>query len=845
MVWWKPSTWGNKDTGKTGDSSKLEKDNTYKPSPSNQNIKITKDTPQIGSPTITQQESKKSSGGGSSNKSGGGSSGSSSRNILSSTPTITATPNVVNTSPNNVVSASFVSGGSASGQGGIIQDTATGGTMSNRPASPSISSGGELSSYAGTYKQSYFSATKQSIGNIFADIGAIATGKNYVGDWFSPFESTGIEKSKQTAYYKPNYGTIQTTGFDISSDKLLTTSAYTPVTFFDVQKETELKRGIEYSGVVYDAETKASSQFKKYQDRINAGEDYSVVLKESQDFLSNLNTDASSRASAVYNKYPDVQGFTIRSGSGIKEGIKIGGETAGLIGLSLTGPAGAAAASAYIFGQGYKQTIEAPTLGGKAVGIATVGLGLAGFKSATNMIETSIVNAEINSLADRPLQFKQIQIVNEDKSTVLFEATQKQGQLTRTFVGKGDVFKEGQNMFILPKGDMAIRTTGQLSWNIFGPSKTMVFSQQTGNFGVKGISNQIGNFNIAASKSAYVPKTSTSIISGIDISKGIPGRFVTDVKLFGPPTKARTFTISKNTAPDIFGNQRYASVATGMKGKRLTRPAQMGVTTVIEGKGFSGSKYAKEAFDDFNLGGKEIGTPTSRGKKMLGFSNDGASKEIVVQSIKTDTLQSPLGGGLKFGKISRGISNQITMKQTLNLSPQNLLSSSYNSQSLAIKQTQQPVPIQMNVQGTQLKQESFMRQSLVYPTQELIKSSFGSVSIQGENTAQEVIGSTKLINTPTFVSRISPPPIKISPKFDIPFPFGLPSFGFDEGKRPSRKYKGKRKYKYTPSYEAVIFGIKGKKPKGLETGARIRPLTKDFKPFKMPSFKLNIKGGKF
>jgi hypothetical protein len=45
---------------------------------------------------------------------------------------------------------------------------------------------------------------------------------------------------------------------------------------------------------------------------------------------------------------------------------------------------------------------------------------------------------------------------------------------------------------------------------------------------------------------------------------------------------------------------------------------------------------------------------------------------------------------------------------------------------------------------------------------------------------------------------------------------------------PTRRYKGKQRKKYTPSYEAFVFGIRGKAPRGTETGARIRPITKGF-----------------
>ena len=58
--------------------------------------------------------------------------------------------------------------------------------------------------------------------------------------------------------------------------------------------------------------------------------------------------------------------------------------------------------------------------------------------------------------------------------------------------------------------------------------------------------------------------------------------------------------------------------------------------------------------------------------------------------------------------------------------------------------------------------------------------------------------------------------------FIPPFPLG------GLGNLGTKRYKGKRKFKYTPSYEAFVLGIKGKAPKGIETGSRIRPITPGF-----------------
>jgi len=83
---------------------------------------------------------------------------------------------------------------------------------------------------------------------------------------------------------------------------------------------------------------------------------------------------------------------------------------------------------------------------------------------------------------------------------------------------------------------------------------------------------------------------------------------------------------------------------------------------------------------------------------------------------------------------------------------------------------------------------------------------------------------------PTGSSRLPPigPPMAIFPPFG-----GL-------GNPGTKIYKGKRKFKYTPSFESFIFNIRGKAPKGREMGLRLRPITPGFSfassPIKTPTF---------
>lgn len=105
---------------------------------------------------------------------------------------------------------------------------------------------------------------------------------------------------------------------------------------------------------------------------------------------------------------------------------------------------------------------------------------------------------------------------------------------------------------------------------------------------------------------------------------------------------------------------------------------------------------------------------------------------------------------------------------------------------------------------------------------------------QSQTTYRTIINEIGGTPTPSVTS------VKTPSTFIPIIPF-IPSGEFSGG-LSKRKIRGKRKYKYTPSYEALVFNITGSKPRGVETGARVRPIPKGFKfyssSFKFPSFKL-------
>lgn len=89
---------------------------------------------------------------------------------------------------------------------------------------------------------------------------------------------------------------------------------------------------------------------------------------------------------------------------------------------------------------------------------------------------------------------------------------------------------------------------------------------------------------------------------------------------------------------------------------------------------------------------------------------------------------------------------------------------------------------------------------------------------------QKPISKLKTINPSTGVPFFPKPFIKNKIKMPIP-DF---KFGFGGGQEGVRRIRAISITKYVPSYTALVFGIRGEAPRGIETGLRLRPITKGF-----------------
>lgn len=246
-----------------------------------------------------------------------------------------------------------------------------------------------------------------------------------------------------------------------------------------------------------------------------------------------------------------------------------------------------------------------------------------------------------------------------------------------------------------------------------------------------------------------------------------------------------------------------------------------------------------------------------------GFTKSGKGRTFADYNI-IDINSQANTGGYKFditkisGGSSKGGTSQITKTAT------NLLSASKTSAVTSTLTAPKPTSITSIVKPTTLglgaglvSVTSLKTVSATTTLQSpVVKTTTSQVLLQAPKTEtlQQPItkvitrtrsGTTQLIApivapivtpvvAPPFVTPIFRTPTPNAPR-EMPLPtifppFALPSFTSGKTGIKVGESFAKRKYSYTPSYKALVFGIKGKQPKkAVFSGLEIRPITKKFK----------------
>jgi len=133
---------------------------------------------------------------------------------------------------------------------------------------------------------------------------------------------------------------------------------------------------------------------------------------------------------------------------------------------------------------------------------------------------------------------------------------------------------------------------------------------------------------------------------------------------------------------------------------------------------------------------------------------------------------------------------------------------------------------------TRLKTITGLTQTSAVAVAEKERLKFTPAQAQMLKTAQKQKQIVKIKTiSPKIITPTTPP--YIPPTGGVPlFPITLPGLGMAGG-LGKRRIPVIKIVRYTPSFGAVFFNIRGSRPKGIETGLRLRPITPGFKWIKM------------
>lgn len=467
-----------------------------------------------------------------------------------------------------------------------------------------------------------------------------------------------------------------------------------------------------------------------------------------------------------------------------------------------------------------KVTPESQIVGGIQAGLYIIPSSL-GVRS----IEKGIVKTEIDELSKSPIIMDTKQFQYNNGNIIRATGYQKYGGLTTEYNLIGKAYTSENGNFIMPSGKVVTKTYGNLGWDITG-SNSKIFGSSIGNVGSKGISFNIGDsgqFYGSISKATYEPISSTSAIYNDKTLNSFPQSLKNNIKVGG------------DYQTGFYGSEIYAKdestffTKTGKKADiylENARPQNMKVSDVTSyGRTkVTGFKGVETTYDFSSSTGSNYKTTIPNQVQVPKSISDISSSQTF--DLAKSNVQSSLTSQIKSNSFPVSINTgQITTQKyntKLNYGLQSIQSPKVDTKTNSINYTKT-----LTIPRVESKQRVTTIPSITPTTTTTTIPKITTNTITTQTTTPKFTNPT-----PNITSNIN-----ITPKFDIPIVPWFPSGSLDFGGSSKRK-RGKRRYKYTPSYEALIFNIKGKMPKGTETGARIRPITKGYSfAFNKPKFK--------
>ncbi len=708
-------------------------------------------------------------------------------------------------------------------------------------AQTSVGAGKPLSEYAGTQRTSYWEATKGTARNIGLSIaGGFGFGEKKgagIEKWkgtFDPFKTTGKEKSEKVARYDidiayPQKRTVSE--YTISpSGELIPSRGITPVTYMEIQKDIESKESAESQRLEIQYKKEIEEAKPQFQQRIDAGEDYHKVSEEYKEFAEQRASELGEEFLSFKKFHPDVTGFTTRTGEKTAKVIPAVIETGALIGAStLGGPVGMGLSSTYIASKGTEQFFMGETKFDKAMGLATIGLGVAGLDASFKAMDKSILAGELGELSGKPIQFEQVLAKSGEDELAVFTAKQEQMGLTRTFKGSGRVISE-DGLKVIPSGPLEITTTGKFSWSPTGSDAVKIYSQQFGEVGSKTSFKVAEDLTFSLGKSTFAPSYD---VTTMEFIKGKTSKMTTTFLTPDTATSSLGFASTRKAGENIFGEQQFFTTGFGVEDGKLTRPFQFGRTTVKEipetAESFSLNKLPKikwstksvptekaietlgdattSSFKSFGRGTAGL-SPSSDMFKSLGgvFGSSGTAPQITL----TATESSPLVS-------LRGLTPTLTAQIKTAIDP-TFATLQHLPRTAQVLRTEPRTKTKTDVlQLSAIQVPELQEKSLFAPMQTQTKiRTYSAPTLKPlpSPTKLDPILDIKPIATPKPL-----PPLRggLGLPYSPPFPpVGIPSMMnlFDYGRKGAKKSKT-HKGKYAPSLASIGLGITAPKVPSL------------------------------
>ena len=474
-------------------------------------------------------------------------------------------------------------------------------------------------------------------------------------------------------------------------------------------------------------------------------------------------------------------------------------------------PMGAMAVRTFIGLKGTKQFVEAETFSGKALGLVGIGMGIYGISSGMRGLQRSITMDELSSaIASKP----QVPI---GERVSLGEGVVKDIYGARYQVGGTKVIKQTEIYSKLMKGKYYPQVgRGEVYAKTyeFGTGKEILYGAGTKLEGL--------GLGLGVGTGGWQP----SISSG-QISKQI--EFITragkgKLTIYPPSAQVKEPFL----AGAISKQSKEMILSYGGKVKDINLPWKTPSGIVIErGRyGFdveqiSLLKIAKPSPSDIGFMRGAGGKSSQEFFKQLYAPPTQAIAEKLIQAPIVDTSTSILPS------ISTGVGaivSKVKVKEDVKTSYAEISKSfikefSIQPQVSKVKVITKEQDAFANLFGAGLMPKPSLRDITILGTPQ---AQIPRTKLKSEQILKQITIQTPIITTPT-----TPTPYIPTTTF-VPAPFMfLPPLG--AGGRPSkRRIKVRKIVGYTPSYSAMIFKIFGEKPKGVETGLRIRPIPKDF-----------------